>query len=173
MRSEVHREQGIAVNADQGETVVNGFVIQNYGWEMVFWLISAPFGLSMIMLWLYCPETVYLRDVDTTMDGDLGDPTKHSAQHIDNVDGDEKASLENGNTAPVVSKGVAKSKNPYRPAATWLGELKPWSGYVGDVSLIRVIIRPFTFVWSPIVLWGFMVRSSFCGGRGGDHLASR
>lgn len=42
------------------------------------------------------------------------------------------------------------------PAKTFKEELKPWSGYKSQQSLLVCFLRPFPLFFVPTVLWGFL-----------------
>lgn len=44
----------------------------------------------------------------------------------------------------------------FLPPKTFWQEVKPWSGYKRDESIVKIFLRPFPLLLSPIVFWCFL-----------------
>jgi len=134
--------------------IINGYVIANLGWRYCFAIIAPFYGISLFGFIFFSPETAY--DRTKALEIDQGHSWKEAAKF------EEKEKLENdqletvaSNPSSAVDESGRTSYN-YPPAKTFVQELKPWSGYSNQTSLLACFIRPFPMILMPTVMFGFL-----------------
>ncbi|KAL0951885.1 hypothetical protein HGRIS_008542 [Hohenbuehelia grisea] len=115
------------------------YVISTMSWQMGFWFVSIPLGLSVIMVFFFVPETTYHREA--------AESKLHESPTA------EKSSIDK---ASVSEREVAIESTQPSPA-TYTSQLKIWHGTFSDESLWRISLRPFPFLLSPITLFILLV----------------
>ncbi|GLB43611.1 putative major facilitator superfamily protein [Lyophyllum shimeji] len=120
------------------------YVIQNLSWQMGFWFVAIPLGLSVISIFFFVPETTYERAVATGTDKGEN-PDENSIPSEKRSVGEQAGSgSEDGHT-----------QLPEKPS--YISQLKIWNGTFSNASLFRIFIRPFPFVLSPVTWFIFLV----------------
>ncbi|KAI0105384.1 MFS general substrate transporter [Hypoxylon sp. NC0597] len=141
-----------------GGTIISGYIIQNLGWNWTYGICAIMFGIWIIVLFLFCPETAYRRD--DSLNTDLGTGQKHLNQitRNDNVKKVEGGSPGTGDVIEVeieaieratIDNGWSEKKHSY-----W-HDLKIFHGRVSDDPFWKVLARPFMMLIFPQVLFSF------------------
>ncbi|GAA6041672.1 hypothetical protein JCM8097_003076 [Rhodosporidiobolus ruineniae] len=150
---------GFAILAGINVTpIINGYVIgsETLGYRWCFWLISIFLGIGLIGIIFLCPETAYDRNPIFNTD-------EHSAADAAAVNRaeDELDKASDGSPKPTgsiehIEKGVVPQRRPiaYQQPKTYLQTLAPIQ-YWGKVNVFKLIIRPFPYFMSPVVLCTF------------------
>ncbi|CAA7268050.1 unnamed protein product [Cyclocybe aegerita] len=108
------------------------YVVQNLSWQMGFWLVTIPFGISFLLTFFFVHETLYIREVKG-----------HTP-----VNKSEK---------PVIEE-VESSRGPRIPARkSFVSGLKPYHGTFTKTNVIRIFLRPFPFLISPVTWFLILV----------------
>ncbi|TFK70466.1 MFS general substrate transporter [Pluteus cervinus] len=121
------------------------FVVQNLTWQLGFWFVTIPLGLSIFMVFFLVPETTY-RPKTVQKASDKGG--------IDASDSTEKGSaivIENASDHDVETTSVEPAPPSYR------SQLTIYSGTYSDTSLWKIFLRPFPFLLSPVTWFIFLV----------------
>ncbi|KAI5117939.1 hypothetical protein M0805_002052 [Coniferiporia weirii] len=135
-----------------GVSIVNGYLIEDVSWRVCFIIEAALCGVLFIMTIFFVPETAYVRpEIGTISKSDQPPsdstpsssakalPNEKDSTELEKVDADERASVEE------------KPK-------TFFQLMRPWSPHrFSDESFIRIALRPFTLLLSPVVAWGVLV----------------
>lgn len=122
-----------------GASFISGYIIEDLGYEWTFGVCAILFGLCMVGIVFYVPETSYIRDTlptdfATEKDGDV--EKRGRGMHIENV------GLSNGD----------EKKMSYAQT------LRPWTGKrYSKAPLWKIMARPFVMFFYPAVLWGFLI----------------
>jgi hypothetical protein len=128
--------------------VVCGYLIQSAGWRWYHWLVTILAGIDVVLIFLFSPETQYLRNLHSSMD------ITHA---IDDVSfQSEEPEQEKVETSRTVS---SVNPSPTYPKNTFWQELKPWSPANPEVNLIGAFIRPWTAWAFPSMIWGVLAFS--------------
>lgn len=127
-------------------SVVSGAIMNGLGWRYLFHILNACLGFQMILLFLFCPETTYIRDrryeIDTLASGNLDELADSEKRHHP-VPGTE----EKGTSAHFESNG---SQLPSRK--TFKQELAVFTGIYSDENIILLVIAPFAICTNIAVL---------------------
>jgi len=138
---------------------IAGTIIQNNGWKVAFWIMGAFFAVQTILVFFFMPESAYHRadvlNLDLGSHENINEALKYEKEHEHRT---EKTSEDNvtdaqGNDIPTGTRSpsVTSEKQSY------LRELLPYSGYNSHDNLIKIMIRPFSLLASPVVLWATLL----------------
>jgi hypothetical protein len=124
------------------------YVIQNLSWQMGFWFVTIPLGISVFLVFFFVPEVreqfqdCYANLVTYSFPSQT---TYTRVNQISKISGNdsEKESLED--TKSSVSEDIIPQRKSY------LSQLKIYSGTYTNVSIFKLFFRPFPFLLSPIV----------------------
>ncbi|KAF8079194.1 MFS general substrate transporter [Lyophyllum atratum] len=120
------------------------YVIQNLSWQMGFWFVTIPLGLSVISIFFLVPETTYEREVVPAKSDKGESPDDNSIpSEKRSVDRPRSTSEEDGSRVP--------------DTPSYLSQLKIWNGTFSNVSLFKIFTRPFPFLLSPVTWFIFLV----------------
>ena len=129
-----------------GGSLISGYVIQNLGYQWTFWLCAILFGLCVITVVLFVPETSFRRDnmvvCPDYKHGELDLEEKTAAGHIEEA--------ETGGTSPGTSHST-----PAR--MSYVRSLRAFTGRYTKAPFWKIFIRPFIVFWYPAVFWAFLV----------------
>ena len=130
-----------------GGSLISGYIIQDIGWKWTFGICAIVFGVFVILVVLFVPETAYtrapiqeryadviLRPSDIEKQGDIGDK--------------EASTIENSH---IENSSSAEKKDSY------LKSLRFISGRYSDAPFWKILIRPVVIFWYPAVLWAFLI----------------
>lgn len=118
-------------------SVISGPVALNLGWHYLFYLIVACSGLQTILLFLFCPETSYIRDPIFNQHSALGG----TGDEIDEkVSGTVSEHMDCAYPSPPLAK-------------TYWQKLAPYNGAFSNESLLKLILGPFLCVTNMAALW--------------------
>ncbi|KAL0575809.1 hypothetical protein V5O48_006163 [Marasmius crinis-equi] len=120
------------------------YVIQNLSWQMGFWFVSIPLGIGVLMVFFFVPETTYTRVTTPLPKASVSDEnTEGEKQSLDKSEGSSTNEVQSRPTAPV--------------GESYISQLKIWHGTFTDVSLVKIFLRPFPFLLSPVTWFIFLV----------------
>jgi MFS family permease len=128
-----------------GGTIISGYIIQDLGWNWTYGICAIMYGVWIIVLFFFCPETAYRRP--SSFDVDLGTEDKIT-QAID----DSKAEASNVEDIETnaSSTDIVEAKHSY-----W-HDLKIFHGRVCDDSFFKVLARPIMMFIFPQVIFSFV-----------------
>lgn len=145
-----------------GGTIISGYIIEGLGWNWTYGICAIMFGVWIVVLFLFCPETAYQRD--ESLNTDLGtdqDRADKLAAHDNNNDNSDKAEADSPKAEHVEAEVAALERAaPAEPAwseqkHSYWHELKIFHGRVSDESFFKVLVRPFLMLAFPQVLFSF------------------
>ncbi|KAJ8701902.1 hypothetical protein PTI98_000655 [Pleurotus ostreatus] len=117
------------------------YVISNLTWQMGFWFVSIPLGLNVLMIFFLVPET-------TMKSSSLsGSSPPHPLSEKQSLDKDSVSEHER----------VASIEQVQPRPATYISQLSLWHGTFTDVNILKIFLRPFPFLLSPITYFIFLV----------------
>ncbi|CAA7268049.1 unnamed protein product [Cyclocybe aegerita] len=108
------------------------YVVQNLSWQMGFWLVTIPFGISLVLTFFFVPETSYIREV--TVNPAANETEK---QAIEDVESSQEARI------------------PARKS--FVSGLQLYHGTFTKTNVIKIFVRPFPFLISPVTWFLFLV----------------
>ncbi|KAL3460589.1 major facilitator superfamily domain-containing protein [Aspergillus heterothallicus] len=127
-------------------TPIAGAVIQYGDYQTCLYGMGGAFGLALIMVFFWMPETAYVRtdalSIDTGHDLQSALEGKTNTKHLEATD-----------TSLPSSPAPETTDEPI----TYMHSLLPYSGYVNHVSFWNTLIRPFYLIISPAVAWAVVL----------------
>ncbi|KAF2877601.1 serine/threonine kinase 16 [Massariosphaeria phaeospora] len=142
-----------------GGSVISGYICQNLGWNWTYGICAIFYGVFIVLIFFFVPETVYHRDAAYNLD--LG-TTDHTEDILDQkTGGDDATVVDEKPEAESRTEDVAHSHAPIYTGAdekpyTFWEELRPVRGVESDENLLAIIFRPFGMLLFPQVLYGFI-----------------
>jgi len=115
--------------------LIYSYVIQDLTWRMGFWFVVIPLGICLVLVFFFVPETTYTRvnrEESTSTTNDL-----------------EEGSLED-KSLPSVGKPIPSSK-------AYTSQLRIWGGIYSQANILKIFLRPFPFLLSPVTWFFFCV----------------
>jgi MFS family permease len=142
-----------------GGSCISGYIIQNLGWNWTYGICSIFYGVFIILIFFWVPETVYKRDPAYNLDLGTTDHTEDILDGKHAVDMDAKDSMNKTNSISKTEEDVSRAPiytgADEKPWTFW-EELRPFRGVESDENLLAVIFRPFGMLLFPQVLYGFI-----------------
>ncbi|KAI1397893.1 MFS general substrate transporter [Hypoxylon fuscum] len=141
-----------------GGTIISGYIIEGLGWNWTYGICAIVFGVWIVVLFFFCPETAYRRD--DILNTDLG-TGENKADHLveDNIPktgakselpGDENVEVE----IEVIERATIDNTWSEKKHTYWQ-ELKIFHGRVSDDPFWKVLTRPLLMLIFPQVLFSF------------------
>ncbi|KAF1960645.1 serine/threonine kinase 16 [Byssothecium circinans] len=141
-----------------GGSCISGYIIQNLGWNWTYGICAIFYGVFILLIFFFVPETVYQRDAAYNLDLGTTDHTEDildaNAKANPTVVGEElkDTTAQTERTARVEPIYTGADEKPY----TFWEELKPVRGVESDQNLLEIIVRPFGMLLFPQVFYGFI-----------------
>ncbi|KAK5442626.1 hypothetical protein LTS15_011050 [Exophiala xenobiotica] len=129
-------------------------VTQDIGWNWTYGICAILYGVFIILIFFFVPETVYQRDPAYNLDLGTHD---HTFETLDAqvVKGEHPEHLEKTKTGSKVHSEVVYTGADEKPYTFW-EQLKIVRGIESDENLLYIIFRPFGMLLFPQVLYGFI-----------------
>ncbi|KAI0756085.1 MFS general substrate transporter [Daedaleopsis nitida] len=120
--------------------LICSYVIQNLSWQFGFWFVSIPLGLTVIMVFLFVPETTFDRE--------------EAVRRLKKCVNDESSMKKSMSEDADVESVDRSSQTPSPPS--YISQLKVWHGTFTDESIFKIFLRPFPFLLSPVTWFLFL-----------------
>ncbi|KUJ15146.1 MFS general substrate transporter [Mollisia scopiformis] len=130
-----------------GGSIISGYIIQDLGWNWTYGICAVIYGVWILVLFFFCPETAYRRD--PILNIDLGTDDKAAELALD-----EKATATEAATH-VESLERVELNEPVEEKHSYAYELRIFHGRVCDDSFWKVLTRPLMMLIFPQVLFSF------------------
>lgn len=114
-------------------SIICGQVFADLGWLWLFHLFQIFLVIQFVLMFLFCPETTYLRDI------------RYETDVIVDEKLDELAKVEERNRVSEV--GVAPAHIPKKK--TFVQELAVYTGVYSDENILKYLIGPFITLLNP------------------------
>ncbi|KAF2102208.1 serine/threonine kinase 16 [Rhizodiscina lignyota] len=140
-----------------GGSCISGYIIQNLGWNWTYGICACFYGVFIILILLFVPETIYHRDPAYNIDLGTRDHTVETLE-AEKIVGEEPKGpqhlelTKSGNTTQAGILYTGADEQPY----TFWEQLLPVRGIESDENLLYIIFRPFGMLLFPQVLYGFI-----------------
>jgi MFS family permease len=125
-------------------SIICGQVFQNLGWLWLFHMFQIFLVVQFVLMFLFCPETTYIRDAryetDVTKDEKLQELAKIEHEHQEEIIDEEGQ-----HHAPVVP---AKK--------TFVQELAVWTGVYSRDSIFKFLLGPFITLLNPAACYAII-----------------
>ncbi|KAH8894459.1 MFS general substrate transporter [Thozetella sp. PMI_491] len=136
-----------------GGVIISGYIIEDAGWNWTYGVCAIIFGVWIIVLYLFCPETSYNRDPSLNID--LG--TRNLAEDLatkrlakEGTDG-----LADEQHIETASGDAASDLDTSEPRNTFWHDLKIFHGRQSPDAYWKVLTRPLLMLIFPQVLFSF------------------
>jgi MFS family permease len=137
-------------------SVITGPITATLGWKYLFHILIAFVGAQTILLFLFCPETSYIRDRQYEIDEyvnenlpDLAATEKHQHTQVEQSQNGQ-ANIESAST-------IASARMPIPAPKTFWQQTAVFTGTYSDENLLQLIIAPFAVCTNLAVLWVVVV----------------
>jgi hypothetical protein len=130
-----------AIDLIDRTSVIIGVITNNLGWHWLFHILQIFTSVQLIMMFLLCPETTYIRD---------------HAYDIDQQDGEFELAVSEATRTPNadLEKSPQSQTIPGIPAKkTYLQSLAIFTGTYPSENLIKLVIAPFIALLNPGALY--------------------
>lgn len=144
-----------------GGTIISGYIIEDLGWNWTYGICAIMFGIWIVVLFLFCPETAYRRD--ESLNTDLGkvsgagqqaeQPAQHESPKVkadSRLSGDENIDVE----VEIIERANTDASWSEKKHSYW-HDLKIFHGRVCDDPFWKVLTRPLLMLIFPQVLFSF------------------
>jgi MFS family permease len=131
-----------------GGTIISGYIIQDLGWNWTYGICAVIYGVWILVLFFFCPETAYRRDA--VLNTDLGTHDRTVELVADKAHSLEKASVDNIERAESNTPSSRLEKKH-----TYWHDLKIFHGRACDDSFWKVLVRPLMMLAFPQVIFSF------------------
>ncbi|KAI1077829.1 MFS general substrate transporter [Whalleya microplaca] len=137
-----------------GGTIISGYIIEGLGWNWTYGICAIIFGVWIVVLFLFCPETAYRRD--DALNTDLGTEQDNAEAIAKNRElkakyEGEGAEIEN---VEIAERAAANNTScSMEKKRTFWHDLKIYNGRVCDDPFWKVLIRPLMMLIFPQVLF--------------------
>lgn len=132
-----------------GGTVISGYIIEDLGWNWTYGICAILYGVWILILFFFCPETAYRRDASYNTDLGHEDHTEELNEkkmaHLE----EKNENIEDINNVETDGIGWSEPKNSY-----W-HDLKIFHGRQSDDAYWKVLTRPLMMLVFPQVLFSF------------------
>ena len=122
------------------------YVIQNLSWQMGFWFATIPLGLCVLLVFFFVPEVRLRIRPSLWFDWSLRQTTyirvNQEGLTLDTTD-PEKGNLKD--------KSPSSLEKPKPSPKTYVSQLKIWNGTYSQSNILKIFLRPFPFLLSPVV----------------------
>ncbi|KAM7218614.1 serine/threonine kinase 16 [Rhypophila decipiens] len=149
-----------------GGALIAGYIIEREGYQWTFGVCAILFGVLMVLVVLFVPETAYRRDgvvVVPVEEGSVeGEDEKgglhqgHAGEvHMKLAREHDLRHVEGGETAMHTSYPVGGGE--VEKKHTYLQSLRVFTGRYSYAPIWKLFVRPVVLLFYPAVLWGFLI----------------
>ncbi|KAL1862113.1 hypothetical protein Plec18170_000937 [Paecilomyces lecythidis] len=132
-----------------GGTIISGYIIQNLGWNWTYGICAIIYGVWIVALFFFCPETAYRRD--EALNTDLGTEDKIVSLEVEAMEDHEKDKP----AARTIERAETNTSSSVELKHSYWHELKIFHGRVSDDPFWKVLIRPLMMLVFPQVIFSF------------------
>ena len=122
-------------------------VIQNLSWQMGFWFTAIALGICLLLVFFFVPEvrqpipfcdlTMIIVSTQTTY------IRVNRDESISTTNDPEEGGLED--------KSLPSAEGPIPSSKSYVSQLRIWNGTYSQANILKIFLRPFPFLLSPIV----------------------
>lgn len=131
-----------------GGSLISGYIIQNLGFRWTFWICAILFGVLLVAIALFVPESTFLRPASFA---DIASSTDKTVELDEHVEIKDASSLEIQTTTAATNTNNQDTKQSY------LSSLRIFTGRYSNASPLKIFARPFILFFYPAVFWGFLL----------------
>lgn len=132
-----------------GGTIISGYIIEDLGWNWTYGICAILYGVWILILFFFCPETAYRRDPSFNIDQGTQDRAEDLAEEkIARLEG-KAENIEN------ISQTATNDSDWSEPKNSYWHDLKIYHGRQSDDPYWKVLTRPLLMLVFPQVLFSF------------------
>ncbi|KAH7137413.1 major facilitator superfamily domain-containing protein [Dactylonectria estremocensis] len=134
-------------------TMIAGVIATHLNWRYCFYLMAMCSGLQLILLFLFVPETSFIRTNGTEANqlNEAADVKNAHAAHVENA----------AAASPLHTTDTTSSSTPAPPKKTYLQELAVFTGTHSDESFFHLLLAPFASCLNLAVLWVILLGGGY------------
>ncbi|KAF3055103.1 Protein HOL1 [Daldinia childiae] len=144
-----------------GGTIISGYIIKDLGWNWTYGICAIMFGVWIVVLFLFCPETAYRRDESLNTDlgivPGIGQQAEKPAQNESSKVKADRRSSEAENIeveVEIIERATTDVSWSEKKHSYW-HDLRIFHGRVCDDPFWKVLTRPLLMLIFPQVLFSF------------------
>ncbi|TVY92827.1 putative MFS-type transporter [Lachnellula willkommii] len=134
-------------------SIITGAVTANLGWKYLFHLLIAFLGFQIILLFLFCPETSYIRDNRYEIDELAVEDLKGLSEVEHRQQRQEKNPKEDTGVPLAQIETLAPTVRSIPEKKTFWQETAIFTGSYSDENLLQLVAAPFAVCMNIAVLW--------------------
>ncbi|KAM0329957.1 hypothetical protein ACHAQA_004125 [Verticillium albo-atrum] len=147
--------------------ILVGKITHSIGWEWTFFLTAIFCAMSLVAVFLLCPETAYRRDMalntDMVAETDQGHLEKLSPTLDEPSSTPEAGDPSPGHTTVHSVPHGTHYRGADTPKKTYIQSLALFDGRKTDDSYIDLLLRPFALFAHPAFIWGCLIQGTMIG----------
>jgi len=116
------------------------YVIQNLSWQLGFWFVTIPMGISLVGVFFFVPETTYYR----------GNRSVKVSKDLEKDSDPEKSSIEEGSPSSASDVAIPERKK-------YTQRLRLYNGTFSKSGFLAIASRPIRLLLSPVTYFMFLV----------------
>lgn len=128
-----------------GGSLISGYIIQNLGFRWTFWVCAILFGVLLVGIVLFVPESTFLRPSSFA---DFASSSVDKTAELEEHEEIRDASLEIQTTI---------NQDTTSPKQSYISSLRIFTGHYSKASPFKIFARPFILFFYPSVFWGFLL----------------
>jgi MFS family permease len=118
-------------------SIICGQVFANLGWLWLFHMFQIFLVLQFVLMFLFCPETTYIRD------------TRYETDILRDEKLDELAKIEEEHREHASKGEISTREIVVPPKKTFVQELRVWNGIYSHDNIFKFILGPFLTLLNP------------------------
>lgn len=131
-----------------GGSIISGYIIQDLGWNWTYGICAILYGVWILVLFFFCPETAYRRDAVFNTDLSTKDHAEELAEK-------KMAAVEEKHEDVEAVERTDTNITWSEPKHSYLYELQIFHGRQSDDPYWKVLVRPLMMLIFPQVLFSF------------------
>ncbi|KAK4154812.1 major facilitator superfamily domain-containing protein [Chaetomidium leptoderma] len=141
-----------------GGALVAGYIIELDGYQWTFGVCAIFFGVLMLAIFFFVPETAYRRNAVTVVpSGDEKDEAREGSARRMKLGHEHEVSDVSDAKEEEGSAGSAGSSQTIPEKHTFLQSLRVYTGRYSRAPGWKPFARPMVMLFYPAVMWGFLV----------------
>ena len=142
-----------------GGALVSGYIIEDHGYRWTFGVCAIFFGVLMVAVVFFVPETSFRRDAVVVVPTEITDKEKNALDEHEHVTmklaHEHDLSQAHGEKDKHLSYSATRGSS--EPKKTYWQSLRVFTGRYSYAPMYKVFTRPLVLFWYPAVFWGFLI----------------
>lgn len=130
-------------------SIICGQVFNTIGWLWLFHLFQIFLVIQFVLMFCFCPETTYVRDVHFDIDTQADDTDTQTDQKLDGTVHLEKTAAGTVDQGAAPEPAPSPEPAPHAPKKTFVQELAVYTGVHSGDNLLVLVFGPFLSLLNP------------------------